>query len=482
MENLILNPDYRIKYDVKRYLLCSSDGVKNILYKVHPVFGCLLSYFDGSKNLSELLKYISSKYDIKEESLLNVVNYFSGKSSAKYLALDNKVYYFPKDILIENTHSITRKDLDKLRNFTFEEIDLVTSRNYIPESVLFIVGTDCITDCEYCYADRTTKYKELSINRVIELIRELKDLGVEEFDLSGGDLFSYRNWELLLTELKLCEYMPYISTKTPIGKKTIDKLYDLGIRRIQLSFDSLDECLLQQAIKVKSGYIKSMLNTIKNLDKKGISITLKMTLSKRLCTVVNVQAMLEYANTISAIDEFMVTIAGISQQIDFNEFMEIKPTLTQSNELENYLNSLNYDFDLTFDSQIAKREKEFRNFTTFNERIFCGGNNSMGVILPDGKLTICEELYWNPNFIIGDTTKTSFYDAWNSLRAHELNNIKQSDIPKDSACHSCSDLNKCRNIRTLCWKEITAAYSSNNYLYPHPACPKSPELLIDYFD
>lgn len=36
----------------------------------------------------------------------------------------------------------------------------------------------------------------------------------------------------------------------------------------------------------------------------------------------------------------------------------------------------------------------------------CSALNSHLFILPDGKVTICEQLYWNPRFIIGDAKKS----------------------------------------------------------------------------
>ena len=43
-----------------------------------------------------------------------------------------------------------------------------------------------------------------------------------------------------------------------------------------------------------------------------------------------------------------------------------------------------------------------KTWTKFNERSVCAGNYLQLFILPDGNVTICEELYWHPKFIVGN--------------------------------------------------------------------------------
>jgi sulfatase maturation enzyme AslB (radical SAM superfamily) len=43
----------------------------------------------------------------------------------------------------------------------------------------------------------------------------------------------------------------------------------------------------------------------------------------------------------------------------------------------------------------------------FNKRGLCTGNTRVFYVLPDGKITFCEQMYWSPNFIIGDITNLS---------------------------------------------------------------------------
>lgn len=67
----------------------------------------------------------------------------------------------------------------------------------------------------------------------------------------------------------------------------------------------------------------------------------------------------------------------------------------------------------------------------------CSANYSNMMVLPDGKVTICEQLYWNPRYIIGDLTQQSITDVWNSPRALELAFPKREQFRESSPCKHC---------------------------------------------
>lgn len=57
-----------------------------------------------------------------------------------------------------------------------------------------------------------------------------------------------------------------------------------------------------------------------------------------------------------------------------------------------------------------------------NDQCFKGG--SCGIlenrlfVLPDGKVTLCEQLYWHPQFILGDLKEQTLAEIWQSPRAN----------------------------------------------------------------
>ena len=86
----------------------------------------------------------------------------------------------------------------------------------------------------------------------------------------------------------------------------------------------------------------------------------------------------------------------------------------------------------------------------FEKRNRCVANQSGLVILPNGDVTICEELYWHNSFILGNISKSSIEDIWRSDKAQSLFNLKQEDVSKDSNCSKCDIFSRCRYNKGVC--------------------------------
>ena len=125
--------------------------------------------------------------------------------------------------------------------------------------------------------------------------------------------------------------------------------------------------------------------------------------------------------------------------------------------------------DISFDQKMDE----------FMSRGLCSGNFSHMYILPTGDVTICEELYWNPHFLIGDVKKQSLLEIWTSEKALSVYNLKQCDIPKDSACADCEFFSDCRDVRQMCYRDTVKAYGEDKWYYPDVSCPKAPKPFYD---
>ena len=171
-----------------------------------------------------------------------------------------------------------------------------------------------------------------------------------------------------------------------------------------------------------------------------------------------------------------------ARMIRVKAFKEMIPSIQAVKQVETYLRdaSLKYSFDI-LDDLSATTAESMNNYKKFKNRNICSGNVTSLTILPDGRVTICEELYWNENFIIGDLTKSSIIDVWNSNKSKSISCLKQKDIPKNSPCSSCTDFEGCRYDRGVCWKEVVAVYGTANWLFPDPTCPFAPQLINDVF-
>ncbi|ALS10062.1 hypothetical protein ABE82_26235 (plasmid) [Paenibacillus peoriae] len=109
----------------------------------------------------------------------------------------------------------------------------------------------------------------------------------------------------------------------------------------------------------------------------------------------------------------------------------------------------------------------------FWERAYCTANRRGVVVLPDGKVTICEELYNHEHFIIGDLTKQTLLEVWNSPKALELAYPQQAAV-SNGPCHDCSDFQRCHEGLGRCVREALKAYGYDQHYAPDPRCPRAP--------
>jgi len=106
-------------------------------------------------------------------------------------------------------------------------------------------------------------------------------------------------------------------------------------------------------------------------------------------------------------------------------------------------------------------------------RAFCTANRHGFVILPDGRVTVCEELYDHPAFVIGDLKRQSVMDMWNSPEARALLHPDQAAVP-EGVCKSCEAFDECNGYKGRCWRDVLKSYGWDKPYYPDPRCPSAP--------
>jgi radical SAM protein with 4Fe4S-binding SPASM domain len=151
------------------------------------------------------------------------------------------------------------------------------------------------------------------------------------------------------------------------------------------------------------------------------------------------------------------------------KYLDYKPSKKNVMSIQEYFKEINekkiFKFSITpppivvspNDISINSKKQIFK-----YERDVCSGNFNSIYILPDGKVTICEELYWTPKFIIGDLMKNSIVEVWNSEKAINLYNLQQSDISPKSVCSKCNDYDACRKVKHVCWRDVVMYYGEEN--------------------
>ena len=322
----------------------------------------------------------------------------------------------------------------------------------------------------------------------MELIDEAQTLPVQRINLTGGELFLYKDWSLVLKKLVECNLSPeYISTKYPLTDKIIQTIQDTGfVNPVQISLDAFSSDLLMTILAVDSNYKSKVLKGIKMLDKSGLNFRINSVLTTHNTKKEVFEELFGFISNLKNLTDWRITPAVNSYWIEYEYFRKIKPLKKEIESLFEYIDS-----EITPYSTIPillnrpAINREFRYCTT-GSRDFkgyeCPALNNHLFILPDGKATICEQLYWLPKFIIGDVVKKNIAEVWSSPAAFELFNWERKDVQNNSPCKVCGLFESCFNERNRCWVDIIKAYGYANWDYPDPRCAFSPPMInnIDF--
>jgi len=490
----IFNPGYQMRKEKKRVVIFKKNrfdnDLSNVVCFIHPLIAILISMFDGRTETSKIINDFSHMTSLKKTAIKKTLNKFLLNNKICFLNFDSFRSSIPDDTIIP-ANGLTRNPVQAKEDFLIPhaELDCKSRRLDAPLDLLFEINFNCLTNCVYCYADRSKKYQPLPLNRILELVREARKLGMRNFDFNGGELFLNENWECILRGLIESDYHPYISTKVPITRKIMMKLKNIGIDSIQISLDTVIPDEMKQILNVDDQYCRDILACLDNLAQLGFKININSQITRY--NENSVEDLIKYLlNYHDHIKRIRIGAAGFSLYKGADSYLSFRPSLESFKKIEKtikYYNDtakdkiISMSEYLTSEQMLSPLEKKTNHF---KKRASCSANFSSLVVLPDGKVTICEELYWHPQFIIGDLAVQSIEEVWNSKRALELYRFSKVEMRGESVCMNCpdSDFTSCHEVKGVCWKDILRAYGSDNWDFPDPKCPMAPPPIYKYWN
>lgn len=482
---IVLNPDYYLKNDQERSCIysksrCIHGGRENWSSFIHPVQAAILSFFSHQKDLDTCLLELASFLKLDLLVVREMINPFISNTTPIWTNFGDKKILFPERVLISVDNPINIRNGIRFDELFCEKVDLNIDR-YLraPHSATLMLNNTCLTDCKYCYADRKTKFESLSTENIFEIIENARRLRMKAINLIGGEVFLHRDWKCIIKKLVEYNMSPeYLSTKLPITDGILDAILDTGYKAvIQVSLDSVFRSSLSDVIGVAEGYLEKLMNGIRLLDSTGSSIQVNTILTNRTCNRDEIDRLYDFLLSIKNLDYWEIRVPNkpLPQNKGFDLIRPEREALLQAYAyIERYIKP-NSPFPII--SSSSALEKTYRSVscesTTFDGGL-CGALHSFIFILPDGKVTICEELYWHPEFIIGDLTKQTIEEIWNSEKASRLRELASLKPLLKEQCRSCSEIDPCIRNHKRCWTKIIRAYGNSNWNYPDPRCVRAP--------
>lgn len=483
---IVLNHAYYLRHDLTRTWIFSRPGLFNRVHStwtscIHPIYAMILSFFDKPIEKGEAIKKISGFFEITEEEAIEIINPFIDTNGSKSSTYGGHTSYFPEDILLidEDIEKNPPQTIEyNPSQFSYQNLDFDYPRLHeFPQSIVWIVNNNCATNCIYCYADKKTPYIPMNWNQIKKMISDIKELGIKELILIGGEVLIHPNWKQILLLLREKGfYIDMISTKIPVTKESLVFLKNLGVH-LQFSLDSIDSQAISKTLNVDSNYAHKIQSTIKEADSLGISYQIATVLTRYTANSTQVSSLWGFISQLKHISRWEIRLAFPSlYSQNYNNF---KCSPKTNIMLQEWYRNLPEEAR-SFISIPNIEGKKYRT-TEGGAANFIGSRSSANstnlVILPDGKATICEQLYWNPRFIIGDILTQSIPKIWNSPKALSLANYPKDKVQINSACAKCDIYESCTKAFNRCYADILKAYGDENWDYPDPRCAKANDFL-----
>ncbi len=484
MPYYIFNEDYYLKNDVKRIILYSHSELKNNSSKdwgsfIHPLHAKLLNIFNQPIRIEEAVnKALGIIPNIGKSKLKEIINSFTANNMPFYVEWNGCQIKFPKNLIIRsNNNSINRKEIDLSYFNGIKQIDLTTKRLYSsPLDIIYMLTNKCFVNCAYCYADRNTKSNDINFEVFLDFVRQAKALNVRYIDLIGGDILRKKNWDMYLKFLINNGFSPrFISTKKVVTEDDINKLINCNYKNeIQFSLDTLNSINSKKLLAVNSNYISDVVTSLTLLDKSGLKLRINTVISSLNIDKSDLISICNLLNKLENIVEWEIRLFMPSLYLSrkTNSILKVNDKNVKilkefiQNELALYCKHKILYFDNTqfnpTTNLSCNKELEWR----------CSANISSFFILPDGKVTICEQLYWNDKFIIGDISKETIEEIWNSEKAILLSDIYSKIQCQKGACVKCKDNKNCFTKAKRCWVNVLKYNGKDNWLDPDPLCNK----------
>ena len=277
----------------------------------------------------------------------------------------------------------------------------------------------------------------------MELIEEANSLPVHLINLMGGEIFLHPDWQIILKKLVDLNLSPeYISTKYPLTGEIINSIIKTGFANpVQTSLDACSSVLLMKTLSVKKDYLLKVLQGIKKLDNSGLKYRITSVLTTYNTKNDVIEKLFNFISELKNISDWRITPAVNSNWIEYAKFRKFKPDKKEIESLYDFIESEIMQYSTVPILLNRPALNRIFHYCRTGSKDFIGVKysalNNQLFVLPDGKATVCEQLYWSPQFIGGDVSINTISEVWNSIKAQKLLNLRREYVQNNSPCKVC---------------------------------------------
>jgi len=142
----------------------------------------------------------------------------------------------------------------------------------------------CNLRCIYCVPDgeiKNTKKEYLSVEQIVKIVEAAGELGVSKIKLTGGEPLLRNDIEEIVERISKIKSIKDIGITTNgiLLSKKVKKLKQCGLKRVNISLDTLDPVEYRRLTRV--GNIKDVLESIDASIQVGLSVKINMVVMEK---------------------------------------------------------------------------------------------------------------------------------------------------------------------------------------------------------
>jgi len=327
----------------------------------------------------------------------------------------------------------------------------------------------CNLKCTHCYQNGNGS-DELSFDEVQSTIKEVSttlQIWQETYDMdfspsvniTGGEPILRNDLFEVITAFNNIGFDTYLLTNgILVNNQIAEKLYDLGVRGVQVSIEGPEE--IHDSIRGKNSFKRSC-RGVKLLKDAGLEVTLNATVSE-----INADHLIETVNLAS---DLKVNRLGFSRLVPSGRGKALLKEMMKTSEVEKLYRKIfsvkpDNGLEIVTGDPVAS---QFRNNTDSKD---CGeialGGCAAGIsgltIMPDGTVVPCRRL----PVPIGNVRKDSLREIWSMSPV--LNDLRDKTKYKGK-CSTCNKWANCRGCRAIAYA-YSASKGKADILAPDPQC------------
>lgn len=468
---LAIAPEWVLRKEAHMAILYLMSTTECRFLQLDPVSAIVLALLDGQCTVAELAQTVNYVFsmptlDASRALLDNVVasvNAGGEKIRATAEPANNPVHCNPLDFVISSQDYAPHHRLSK------------------PLSLLIYFSSRCQTNCRYCYADLThmRRLKHLPLAKWRLILNDAKSLDIRLIQLTGGDPLGRPDSIDFIEQLVSNQFLFMLSTKCFVSQRDAMRLADAGFsepvngvpRDFQVSVDTPDPRVAAHLVG-RADYVERAKQTVCNLQQAGIPVRIKAVVTPFNCSqaadLVEVFARL-------GVRDFQFTSYGRSYYRHDDELF--LPERMKETVASLLLSAASKHPEIRVWGDMAQAtpgfgDEKLATQTRWQQRASCSAGRTNLGIAPDGRAVLCEQMPLADPYFVGDLTKQSIMEVWNSPALNAFVTPSRTEF-RGTPCFECADYDNCIQDMGYCFRDSLFIYGRIHH--PPPDCPKAPK-------